>query len=81
VHGVRENAGEEREARAPGHVRRKWAELLRLVFEVHLTCPHCGTEMEIISVITRKEPVHKMLAHLKEKGIDARAGPFAESAA
>ena len=81
MYGGRENAGEEREARAPKHLRRKRAELLRLIFEVNLTCPRCGTEMKIISVITRNEPVHKILAHLKEKGIYAGAGPFADSSA
>jgi hypothetical protein len=61
--------------------RRTWAELLRLVFEVKLTCPRCGTEMKILSFITETEPIRKILAHLKEKGIDARAGPFTDCAA
>jgi hypothetical protein len=73
--------GQEKEARAPLHWRRQWAELLRLVFEVTLTCPRCGTEMKIISFITETGPIRKILAHLKEKGVDARAGPFANSAA
>ena len=71
----------EKEARAPLHWRRKWAELLRLVFEVKLSCPRCGIEMKIISFITETEPIRKILAHLKEKGIDARAGPFTDCAA
>jgi len=63
------------------HWRRKWAELLRLVFEVNLACPRCGNEMKIISVLIKSEPVNKILTHLIENGIDARAGPFADSAA
>jgi len=79
--GVREHAGEQREVRAPVHWRRKWAELLRLVFEVNLACPRCGSEMKIVSFITEREPIRKILAQLKGKGICARAGPFADSAA
>jgi len=73
--------GEEREARAPARWKRKWAELLQLVFEVNLVCPRCGTEMKIISFVTDRKPIAKILAHLRSKGIDARAGPFADSAA
>ena len=80
-HGSRVRVPEETEARSPTHWRRKWAELLRLVFEVKLTCPRCGTEMKIISFLTETEPIRKILAHLKEKGTDARAGPFTDSAA
>ncbi|MFQ6105103.1 MAG: hypothetical protein ACE5OP_12570 [Candidatus Glassbacteria bacterium] len=50
--GDKKGAGEEREVRAPTHWRRKWAELLRLVFEVNLTCPRCGIEMKNLSFIT-----------------------------
>jgi len=63
------------------HWRRKWAELLRLVFEVNLACPRCGSEMKIVSFITEREPIRKIIAHLKGKGVEARAGPFADSAA
>jgi hypothetical protein len=37
--------------------------------------------MKILAFITGAEPIEKILAHLKEKGIDARVGPFADSAA
>jgi len=80
-HVNQERVGEQSEARVPMQWRRNWAEALRLVFEVNLTCPRCGTDMKIVSVLTKTEPVHKILAHLKQKGIDARAGPFADSAA
>jgi len=52
------------------------------------TCPTCGTEMKIIAVVIKHEPiclcvsahrqVHKILSHLKTKKIDPGAGPFAE---
>ena len=45
--------------------RRRWAELLRLVYAVDIeVCPRCGGEMRI-------------LAHLARGGVDARAGPWA----
>jgi len=37
--------------------------------------------MKIISFISGAEPADKILSHLRDKGIDARAGPFAEQAA
>ncbi|MFQ6104643.1 MAG: hypothetical protein ACE5OP_10165 [Candidatus Glassbacteria bacterium] len=55
--------------------------MLQLVFEVTLACPRCGTEMKILSFVTESEPIGKILAHLKQKGTCARAGPFAGSAA
>ncbi len=37
--------------------RKRWAELLRLVFEIDpLTCPTCGGEMRIVSFITLSQP-------------------------
>jgi hypothetical protein len=74
-------AGETRTSSPPARWKKGWAELLRLVFEVSLTCPRCGSEMKIISVITGREPIGKILGHLRDKGIDPRAGPFADSAA
>jgi hypothetical protein len=65
----------------PCHWKKHWAELLQLVFEVSLTCPRCGCDMKIISFITGVEPIEKILRHLRENGIDPRAGPFADSAA
>jgi len=65
----------------PTHCRRQWQQLLQRVFHVMLTCPTCGTEMKILSFITESETADKILAHLRNKGIDARAGPFADLAA
>jgi hypothetical protein len=69
------------DARAPASWKKSWAELLQLVFEVTLACPRCGQQMKIVSFITGSEPIEKILAHMRAKGIDARAGPFANSAA
>lgn len=72
---------EETDARSLTHWRRQCAEFPRLVFDVQLVCPRCGTEMKILSFITEREPIRKILTHLKEKGIDAHAGPFEECVA
>jgi hypothetical protein len=56
VHGSCQIAAVETEVRAPKHWRKKWAELLRLVFEVNLSCPRCHTEMKIISLVTEAGP-------------------------
>ena len=73
--------GETHTSMSASRWKKGWAELLELVFEVSLACPRCGTEMKILSVITGSEPIEKILAHLREKGVDARAGPFSDSAA
>jgi hypothetical protein len=65
----------------PERWKRSSAELLRLVFEVSLACPRCGCEMKIISFIMGSAPIERILRHLREKGVDPRAGPFADSAA
>jgi hypothetical protein len=74
-------AGETRAGSPAARWKKSWAELLRLVFEVSLACPHCGGEMKIVAFITGSEPIEKILSHMRAKGIDARAGPFADSAA
>jgi hypothetical protein len=81
VRGSQESEIEAAGGRTPALWKKKWAELLQLVFEVSLVCPRCGNEMKIISFITGAEPIEKILAHLKEKGIDARAGPFVDAVA
>jgi hypothetical protein len=37
--------------------------------------------MKIVSFITGSEPIERILGYLRDKGIDPRAGPFADSAA
>ena len=56
--------------------RRRWAELLRMVFAVDVeVCPRCGGEMRIIAFVTEHAVVTRILAHLERRGVDARAGP------
>jgi hypothetical protein len=62
--------------------RRRWAELLRLVFKVDVeVCPRCGGEARIIGFVTEPRVVRRILAHLERRGVDARAGPWAGVAA
>jgi hypothetical protein len=58
--------------------RRRWAELLRLVFAADVeVCPRCGGEMRILAFVTEPAVVRRILAHLEQRGVDARAGPWA----
>ena len=58
--------------------RRRWAELLRLMFAVDVeVCPRCGGEMRILAFVTEHAVVRRILAHLERGGVDARAGPWA----
>ena len=62
--------------------RRRWAELLRLVFQVEVeVCPRCGGEARILAFVTEPAIVRRILAHLEQRGVDSRAGPWAGAAA
>ena len=62
--------------------RRRWAELLRLVFKVEVeVCPRCGGEARILGFVTAPVAVRRILVHLERRGVDARAGPWAGAAA
>jgi hypothetical protein len=62
--------------------RRRWAELLRLVFKVEVeVCPRCGGAARILGFVTEPEVVRRILAHLERRQVDARAGPWAAAAA
>jgi hypothetical protein len=61
-----------------GDARRRWAELIRLVYEVDpLVCPRCGGQMRVIALIQEPAVTNEILRHLRSKGRDARAGPWA----
>jgi len=54
-------------------VRRRWAKLLKRVFEIDLEpCPKCGGELKIIAAILEQPVIEKILMHL---GLQARAPP------
>jgi hypothetical protein len=46
--------------------RRRWAELLRRIFEIDpLECPRCGHEMRIVAFITEPHVIDRILNHLR----------------
>ena len=56
--------------------RRRWAELLRMVFKVDVeVCRRCGGEMRMLAFVTGHAVVTRILAHLERRGVDAHAGP------
>ncbi len=62
--------------------RRRWAELLRRVFEIEVhVCPACSGAMRIVAFVTAPRAVRRILAHLDRRAIDARAGPWSDAAA
>ena len=62
--------------------RRRWAELLRLVFAIDVeVCARCGGAARIVGFVTAPAVVRRILGHLERRGIAARAGPWAGAAA
>jgi hypothetical protein len=62
--------------------RRRWAELMRMVFRVDVeVCARCGGSARIIGFITEPAVVARILARLAQRGVEARAGPWAGAAA
>jgi hypothetical protein len=55
--------------------RRRWASLIRRIYEVDpLTCSRCGQTMRILSFITERAVILRILRHLKLMP-DARGHP------
>jgi hypothetical protein len=51
---------------APADVRRRWAELLRRIFELDpLRCPRCGDAMRIVGFLTAPPVIDRILSHLR----------------
>jgi hypothetical protein len=73
----------EREDLSLREARRRWAELLRKVFEVDpLKCPGCGGGMRIISFITRQNLIDQIQSRTSQGNSRARsARPSCSSAA
>ena len=72
--GTRQRAGTEEEPTAytesvpvPLHeARRRWAELLRRIFDVEpLECPHCGQPMRIVAFITAPKTIDRILNRVR----------------
>jgi hypothetical protein len=56
--------------------RRRWAELLRQIYEVDpLRCPACGAEMRIVALITQRAVIDRILNHLRRSRESARWPP------
>jgi Putative transposase len=50
-------------------LRRRWAELLRRIFEVDpLCCPRCGKQMRIVAFILEARGITRILQHLRRRG-------------
>lgn len=61
-----------------GDARRRWVELIRLIYEVDpLACPRCDGTMRVIALIQPPKVIDRILKHLRQRGRDARAGPWA----
>ena len=59
-----------------GRFRRRWAELLRRIYEVDpLTCPACGGAMRILAFLTERAVIDRILEHLGRTRADARGPP------
>jgi hypothetical protein len=80
--GIRRTAGPheqppvvEAEAVSPAlhEVRRRWAELLRRIFEVDpLRCPRCGDAMRVVGFITHPPVIDRIITHLRRPAPQAR---------
>jgi hypothetical protein len=69
------------EAARRSELRKRWADLLRRVYEADpLLCPHCGSTMRIVAVITERTVIRKILDHLKNRQNSERAPPTGASA-
>ena len=57
-------------------LRRRWAELIRRVYEVDpLVCPRCGSEMMVVGFITEPRVIRRILDHLKKRSHSKRGPP------
>ena len=62
-------------------LRRRWANLIRRVYEVDpLVCPRCGAEMRIIGFITEPSLVRRILDHIRKRNRSSRPPPHPQPA-
>jgi len=60
-----------------GALRRRWAELIRRVYEVDpLVGPRCGSEMRVIGFITQPALIDRILDHLRRRDKIPRPPPL-----
>jgi len=61
---------------SPSSLRRRWAQLLRRVYEVDpLICSQCGGALRIVGFITQPRVIRRILDHLKKQPGSTRAPP------
>jgi hypothetical protein len=59
--------------------RRRWADLLRVIYEVDpLVCGRCGGAMRVVALVTARETIDELLAHIRARSPPGR-GPGASS--
>jgi hypothetical protein len=57
--------------------RRRWAELLRRIWDVDVqSCPRCGEEMTILAFTLDPADIRATLEGLSARRVDPRAGPW-----
>ena len=57
-------------------LRRRWADLIRRVYEVDpLVCPRCGGEMRVVGFITETPLIKRILDHLRKRQKVSRPPP------
>jgi hypothetical protein len=53
--------------------RRRWADLLRLIYEVDpLVCVRCGGAMRVVAIVTARDTIEEILAHGRARGPPGR---------
>ena len=68
-------------APAAAALRRRWADLLRRVYEIDpLVCPRCSAAMRVVGFITRRETIERILDHLRRSSTSRPRSPPAPAA-
>jgi Putative transposase/Transposase zinc-binding domain len=66
---------------AAAALRKRWADLLRRVYEVDpLVCPRCSATMRVVGFITRRETIDRILDHLRRPPTSRPRSPPAPAA-
>jgi len=60
-------------------LRRRWASLIRRVYEVDPLVCRCGSEMRVIGFITEQSAIKRILDHIRKRDRASRAPPRARS--
>jgi hypothetical protein len=60
-------------------LRRRWANLIRRVYEVDPLVCRCGSEMRVIGFITEQSAIKRILDHIRKRDRASRAPPRARS--